>query len=147
MRVMLTALPLLLVSTAATSQAVAPAARAEPNAIQLPPQLSDPRTADRLVDTMQALSKAFLDLPVGDVQAAVEGRKATPADRRRTVRSETHMSDSELRARIAAARPMLQQSVKALADALPSMIQGLDQAQKALDRAMANMPDPTYPKR
>ncbi len=30
---------------------------------------------------MQALSRAFLNLPVGEVQAAVEGRPPTPADK------------------------------------------------------------------
>jgi hypothetical protein len=48
---------------------------------------------------------------------------------------------------MAEARPMIQQSMKALADALPSMMQGLAQAQQSLERAAANMPDPTYPKR
>jgi hypothetical protein len=37
--------------------------------------------------------------------------------------------------------------MKALSDALPAMMQGLAQAQKALERAAANMPDPNYPKR
>jgi hypothetical protein len=31
--------------------------------------------------------------------------------------------------------------------ALPQMMQGLAQAQQALERAVANMPDPTYPRR
>jgi hypothetical protein len=37
--------------------------------------------------------------------------------------------------------------MKALAEALPSMMQGLEQAQKSLERAAANMPQPGYPKR
>ena len=35
----------------------------------------------------------------------------------------------------------------ALNQALPAMMQGLNQAQQALERAVANMPDPTYPRR
>jgi hypothetical protein len=42
---------------------------------------------------------------------------------------------------------MMRQSMKAMADALPDMMQGLHQAKKSLDRAIANMPDPNYPKR
>jgi len=37
--------------------------------------------------------------------------------------------------------------MKAMADAWPGMMQGLQQAQRSLERAAANMPDPTYPKR
>ena len=42
--------------------------------------------ADRLGGMMQALSKAFLNLPVGEIEAAAEGRPATQADRRQTIR-------------------------------------------------------------
>ena len=41
------------------------------------------------------MSKAFLNLPVGEVEAAVEGRPVTSADKRRTVRSETKMSERD----------------------------------------------------
>ena len=37
--------------------------------------------------------------------------------------------------------------MQALNRALPAMMQGLDEAQQAIDRAVANMPDPTYPRR
>jgi hypothetical protein len=139
MRTALFLAPLLLSATAAGAQpAPAPS---------LPPQLAEPATVDRLADAMQAVSKAFLNLPVGDVQAALEGRQPSAADRRATVGSETHMSDRVLRARIAATKPMIEQSMKAVNDALPALLQGLAQAQQSLDRAAANMPDPNYPKR
>ncbi len=127
--------------------AQAPAAPAP----QVPPQLTDPAMADRIADTMQTLSKSFLDMPVGELQAAVEGRKPTPADKKLTVRDLGRRDDPNfernLRLQMAQAKPMIQQSMKALADALPSMMQGLKQAQQSLERAAANMPDPTYPKR
>lgn len=122
-------------------------ALAEPPAPNPPPELSDPKTAERLANTMQALSKAFLDLPVGNVQAAIQGRQPNAADRRRTVGTESRLGERELRAQIEATRPKLQQSLKALSDALPSMLQGLEQARQSLERATANMPDPAYPKR
>jgi hypothetical protein len=37
--------------------------------------------------------------------------------------------------------------VRVLNQALPAMMQSLTEAQKAMERAVANMPDPTYPKR
>jgi len=143
MRSALILVPLLVGAVPAAAQ-TAPAPQV-PQEIQR--AMADPATVDRLADAMQAMSKVFLDMPVGNVEAALEGRRPTSADRRRTVASETRMNERQLRERIAAAKPMLQQSMKAMSDALPSMIQGLAQAQKSLERAAANMPDPNYPKR
>jgi hypothetical protein len=141
MRKRLILLPVLLIATPALAQP----------AQQLPPQLSDPRLADRLADTMQSLSKALLDLPVGEVQAAVEGRGPTPADRKLTVRDlgrrDDPNFDRNFREQIAQARPAIERGMKALNAALPAMTKALDDAGRAIDRAAANMPDPTYPKR
>ena len=49
-------------------QAAAQAPAASP---QVPPQLTDPAVTQKLANSMQALSKAFLDLRVGEVQAAL----------------------------------------------------------------------------
>ena len=142
MRVRFILLPLSLLAAPAYAQTAPP-----PDAIQIPPELTDPAAGDRLADAMQALSDAFLDLKVGEVQAALEGRQATSADRRRTIASESGMDARELRARIAAAKPTIAQSVKALQQSLPAMVQSLAEAQRSLERAVANMPDPNYPKR
>jgi hypothetical protein len=126
----------------------APAAAQEaPPPMQLPPQLSDPATADRLANAVQSLSGALLDLHVGDVRAALEGRKPTAADRRATVGSETGLSVRELNARIAAARPQIDHSIKALNQALPEIAGDLQRAQRSIGRAISNMPDPNYPRR
>jgi hypothetical protein len=143
MRAAFLALPLAALASPALAQA--PAAPAE--VIQLPPELTDPKWADRLADAMSALSKAFLELPVGEVEAAIEGRAPTAADKRRTVRSETKMSERELKQQIEASRPAMQAGMKALAAALPAMMKGLSEAQRELDRAAANVPRPDYPKR
>jgi hypothetical protein len=141
MRMKLILVPLLLCASPAFAQ----------SAPQLPPQLTDPAVADRLADAMQALSNAFLNMPVGELKAAAEGRQATPAEKRMTVRDIGRRDDPDfdrkLHQRIAEAKPMVRQSIKALNDSLPAMMQGLQQAQQAVDRALANMPDPTYPKR
>jgi len=114
---------------------------------QVPPQLTDPRTLDRVTDAMQAVSQAFLDMPVGNVEAALEGRPATPADRSRRVRDLEPGLDRQVQTQVAQARPMIRQGAKALSDALPQMMQGIQQVQQSLERAAANMPDPNYPKR
>ena len=130
--------------------AAAPVAGQAP-ATQLPPKLSDPVTAERLTGAMQAMSKAFLNLPVGEVQAAIEGRKPTPAEKKQTLRdvarADNRNFDRDFQQQVAKARPMLQQSVKALTSALPAMVQGIQSMEQSLERAVANMPDPTYPKR
>jgi hypothetical protein len=132
---------------AAPAAAPAPVAPPPPPVVQLPPQLTDPATGDRLADTMEALSHAILDLPVGEIQAAVEGRPPTPADRHRTVRQLDPKLDRNLERRIAEARPRIQASMRAMATALPQVMQSLHQAREAIERAAANMPDPNYPKR
>lgn len=113
----------------------------------IPPEFSDPRLASRLVDMMQVLSKSFLDMPVGEAEAALAGRKATPADRQRTVRSESGMTEGQLRQQLDASRPMMEASMKALAASLPAMMKGMSEAQRELERNTANIPRPNYPKK
>jgi hypothetical protein len=107
--------------------------------------------ADKLARSMDALSKAMLDLRVGAVQAAIEGREATAAEKKLTVRDlgrrEDPNFDRNFRERMAQVEPTIERGMKVLNSALPAMMQGLDEASKAIERAAANMPDPTYPKR
>ena len=135
-------LPLLLVATPAMAQPATP---------QLPPELTDPRTTQKLTNAMQALSRAFLDVRVGEVRAALEGRPATPSERRMTVRDMAHRDDPDfdrhMEQQIANVGPMMQRSMSALNQALPAVVQSLTEAQKSIERAIANIPDPTYPRR
>ena len=109
--------------------------------------MSDPRLADRLVDTLQVLSKAFLSVPTGEVEAALEGRPVTSADRKRTVASETGLTERELNRKLDESRPAMHGAQKALMAAIPAMMRGLKEAQKEFEAATANMPQPGYPKR
>ena len=140
---------LLIVPLIVCAQQAAAQAPAAPQ--QVPPQLTDPAVTQKLANSMQALSKAFLELRVGEVQAALEGRQATPSEKRMTVRDLGRQGDPNfernLQQQVANAKPMIDQGMKALASALPAMMQGMEQAEKAMERAAANMPDPTYPKR
>jgi hypothetical protein len=90
-------------------------------------------------------------MPVGELKAAAEGRQASPAEKRMTVRDLARRDDPDferkLHQQLAEARPMVRQRIKALNDSLPAMMQGLQQARQSLERALANMPDPTYPTR
>ena len=146
-------LPLALAASPAlaqTSPAPAPSPLA-PQTITVPPALTDPAMAEKLPRMMQAMSKAFLELPVGEIEAAAEGRPATRADRRRTLRqlgrAEDPNFERNLQRDIANAKPMIEASMKAMANALPAMMKGLSEAGRELEKATANLPSPNYPKR
>jgi hypothetical protein len=144
MRKCLILLPLLMSASPALAQDRSPE-------IKVPRELTDPAMADKLAKTMDGLTNALLDLKVGEVQAAVEGRKPTPAERNFTIRDLERRKDPNfdrnVRRQIAEAGPRIAQGMKALSDALPAITKALDDASRAIDRAAANMPDPTYPKR
>ena len=145
MRIGLMILPLALIAGPAMAQTTPASAETVTQA------LTDPATADKLARMMQALSKAFLDLPVGELEAAAEGRGVTPADRSRTLREvgrrDNPNFERELQADLAGSRATLQASMKALAAALPSMMKGLSEAGREMEKAVENMPRPNYPKR
>ena len=143
MRLFLIALPLAL--------AAAPAMAQPADSPQLPRELTDPAMADKLGKMAGALSRALLDLNVGEVQAAVEGRPVTEADRRRTVRDIAARGDPNLERQIerraATSGVALQAGARAIADALPAIMQSIDRAADEIDRATANLPQPGYPRR
>jgi hypothetical protein len=118
---------------------------------QLPPEITDPATAQRIADAGQAVSDAVLDMRIGGVKAAIEGRPASPRERDLTVREMARRHDPDfdrkLHQRMADIGPAMQRSLDAINQALPAMSQALAQAQQAIERAAANLPDPTYPRR
>jgi hypothetical protein len=140
-------LPMLLCAAPALAQP----APADPGNIQLPRELTDPAMAQRLTNTMQALSGALLNLHVGEMRAAVEGRPATAQERNLTVgdlaRRKDPDFDRHLQQQVASVGPMVQHSMEVLNRALPEVMGDLANAQKSVERAIANLPDPNYPKR
>ena len=144
MRLLFIALPLALIATPALA---APSDRAP----QLPRELTDPAMADQMGRAAGAITRAFLDLPVGEIQAAIEGRPATNADRRRTVRDIAGRNDPYLDQRIerqaANSGAAIQAGARAIASALPAIMESVDRAADEIDRATANLPQPGYPRR
>lgn len=143
MRLLLIALPLAFIASPAMAQ--------PSNAPQLPRELTDPAMADKLGKMAGALSRALLDLNVGEVQAAVEGRPVTEADRRRTVRDLAARGDPNIERQIerqaATSGAAIQAGAKAMAAALPAIMESVDRAAAEIDRATANLPRPGYPRR
>jgi hypothetical protein len=142
MRHILFAIPLGLAAVPAAAAAPPPQGQ-----IQIPPELTDPEFAQRIGAMTKALSTAVLDLPVGQIEAAAEGRPATEADRRRTVRDVAGVTDRQVQHQIAVSGPKIQAAVEALQKSLPAVSRALSDAQTEIERAVANMPRPDYPKR
>ncbi|MFL6735160.1 MAG: hypothetical protein ACJ8EY_10755 [Sphingomicrobium sp.] len=141
-------IPALIIASAIAAPAAAQGREAMP---AVPPQLTDPAMADKLANMMQVLSKAFLNMPVGEVQAAVEGRPATTAEKRMTVRDMARRDDPDFdrhfQQQIAGSRDTMRAGMKAMSAALPAMMKGLGEARDEIEKGMANMPSPTYPNR
>lgn len=142
MRVVLAALPLLMLA--------APAAAApEQGAIQLPPEMTDPALGQKMGKIAGALSKAFMDLNVGEIEAAVEGREPNAADRNRKVRDMAggQIDERVVEQQVAAATPAMQRGMQAMANSLPAILEAMRPAIEEVERATANLPRPGYPNR
>ena len=138
MRALLLALPL------ALSPVPAAAATADR---QIPPELSDPAIADKLTKALVPLSRALMNMPIGELEAAIAGREPTAADRTRRLSDEVGPEgQKDIESSIAAAGPQMRAMQKALVASLPAIMGSLEGVQKELERATANLPDPTYPR-
>jgi len=143
MRQLLFAIPLMI---AAAPVAAQPASSSE--GAQIPPELSDPAIADKLARASGTLAQALMNVPVGELQAAVEGRSPTEADRRRRVRDEIGPDgERRLMAEVATSGPRLRAMQQALVSSLPALMNVLGQVERQLEQAVSNIPDPTYPRR
>jgi len=129
--------------------AASPALAAPPVVPALPQVLTDPATADQRERVAGVLTKSLMNMPVGEIEAAIEGRPATRDDRRRTVGDS--LGDPYIAQRIAqeatASGRTMQVATKALAASLPAIMKALDGAKGEIERAIGNLPDPNYPRR
>ena len=136
MRAIILSLPMLLCSTPLYAQAA---------------PVIPPAAADRAANTLDAITDAVLDLHIGKLKAAIDGRPATAADRNMTLRDLQARKDPDfdrkLHQQIAQARPMIRQGIERVNDAVPEVLDDLQHVSRAVERATANLPDPTYPVR
>jgi len=148
------ALALLLPFAVSATPVLAAPPAAPDETMQIPRELTDPAMGQQLGKMLGVMTRAMMDMPIGEVQAAVEGRQPTAADKKRTVRDLAGGDpnlDRKMEAQIAQAMPRMQAGMKAMASSLPVLMKTVEQAARemegTLDRATANLPDPTYPKR
>jgi hypothetical protein len=142
MRKILIALPLLLCASPAFAQEAPPG---------IPPELTDPATVHRLAGTMQALSQALLNIRVGEIRAGLEGRDSTPLEKNVTLHDLARMKDPNFdrhyQEQVASVGPQLERSMSAMQRTLPKVMRDLKDVQRSLERAVSNLPDPSYPER
>lgn len=125
---------------------VAPRTYESPRQSDLPPEVTDGRMVDQIGSMVGALTKAFLNLPVGELEAAVENRPATRADRQRTVRSVTGTDEREVTSSIEQGKGAVVAGGQAVARSLPVIREALNKAGEEIERATANIPQPGYPR-
>ena len=144
MRIALALVPIALLASPVAAQV-----RDEP--IQIPPEMTDPATTERVLDMLGPLSKAFMNLPIGEIEAVAEGRPVTAADRTRTIRDAAGGDDPNFEAnferQIAASRGTMRAATKAMVAALPAISRAMNEVRHEIERATANLPSPVYPKR
>lgn len=143
MRFTLSVLPLFLLA--------APATAAPDEAPQLPRELTNPALGEKMGRMAGVLSKALLDLKVGEVAAIAEGRDASPEDKNRTLRDivvgGNPDAERRLEQQVAASGPAIQKGMAAMARAFPAIIGALENVGEEMERATANLPQPGYPRR
>lgn len=128
---------------ASPALAQAPAAPPQP---QLPPEIVDGRMIDQLGNVAGVLAKALMNLPVGEIQAAIENRPVTREDRRRTVASEMGNDPREIDRDVERGKVAMKQGGQAMVRALPVITRALNEAGDELARAVNNLPSPAYPR-
>jgi hypothetical protein len=141
----------LLSSVIAAPAAAQQRAPAPSEAAEIQRALTDPAVTDKLTRVLPALGDALLSLPVGEIEAAIEGRPATRADKNKTVgdlaRRDDPNFERNLKADLANSGETMKAGMKAMSAALPAMMEGMRKAADEMEKAMANLPSPTYPRR
>ena len=144
MRKILIFLPLLMGATPAFAQDSSATA-------QLPHELMDPQSAMKLAAKLEALSNAVMNIRVGEVSAAIDGREASPRERNMTigdlVRKKDPNFDQQVQEKVASIGPKIVRGMQTVQRTLPQVMHDVDDAQRSLERAVSNLPDPTYPQR
>ena len=111
-------------------------------------ELTDPATADRLAESVQACRRRCSICRSASVQAALEGRKATPAEKKLTVRDLARRDDPDFDRDFAADRRSEADDRAEHAGDERRASGDHEEPRRGAEvarRAAANMPDPNYP--
>ena len=142
---------ILILAAAAAPVSAAPPPPYVDAPIAIPRELTDPAMADRLGRMAGAMAHAVMNMPVGEMEAAIENRPVTPADRNRRVRDVARADDravvDQVASNTAATGRAMQAATRSLVAALPAIMGAVKNAEAEIERATANLPDPSYPRR
>ena len=88
--------------------------------------------ADKLGRMAGVLTKSLMDLPVGEVEAAIEGRPVTAADKTKRVRDSIGGPEAEQRvqAQVAQSGRQMQAMTKALVASLPALMAAMERGRE-----------------
>jgi len=142
-------LPLLIIALGAASPAFAqayPYAAPPASASALPPEIASGEIVERAEPMIQALSHALLNLPVGELQAAVEGRPVTPYERNKRLGDVAGVDQRQLDRDIADNGRKVRAGAQSVARSLPAIQRALNDAGAEVARALNNLPSPSYPR-
>ncbi len=141
MRALSVLIPALLLATPAIAQPIP--------APVIPQVLTDPGMADQLGRVAGAVTRSLMNLPVGELEAAIENRPVTREDRARTVRDS--IGDPYIEQRVAQEAAQsgrtMQAAGQAIARSLPAIMQAIEGASAEIERAVGVLPSPMYPRR
>lgn len=144
---LLIAPPLVLLAQPATAQE----SQIAPVVGDIQEKLRDPALGKRMQAVSQSLVDVLMDLKVGKVAAALDGRQPSTAEANQTVRDLVRRdhpgAESDLRRKVAEAGPALERGMAAMAEALPQISESAQRAAEALRRIENNLPSSDYPKR
>ena len=126
---------------------VAAPAAAQPLPQALPPEIASGQVVDQLQPVLRAVAHAFLDLPVGEIQAAVENRPVRPEDHNRRVRDVAGIDERQLDREIARGSGSVKAGTQAISRSLPVITRALSEASDEIARTVNNLPSPAYPRR
>ena len=110
-------------------------------------QLSDPRIARELGDTLGAVVDALMDVRIGRLAAVLEGdRRPSRADENRTLGDIASEGDpyfeQRTRAEVEAVASGTGAAARAVAGAMPGLRRAADQIEREVERAARNLPRP-----
>ena len=150
-------IPAVLALIAAPAMAAGEPARAPTRDVQPTPQevakaqrqIADPAMGAALGRMMPAISRALMNMPVGEIEAAIEGRAPNAADRKRTVQDSIGgpAEAARVERELAVSGVQMQAMQQALAAALPGMIAAAGALEREMDRVGAAIPVMDTPSR
>ena len=116
---------------------------------ELQKRLADPKTGAMISAITVAMTDAMMDMKVGPMVAAAEGRKPTRAEKKRTMRDMVEANDPKAEQKIKAAAAQsgqtLQAAGAAMAVMLPKLIEVFGTMGEQMEEVVANLPRPVDP--